>query len=408
MGYTKTVIKGVSWMSGLRMTTRVLTIVKTSVLARLLSPQEFGVFGIASIVLMFFEILTETGINVFLIQSKKNVDEYINSAWVVSIIRGIIISFSIFILSPLIASFFNTPDAEGILTLISMVPLIKGFINPSSVKFQKTLKFESEFWFRGFVFFFDVIATILFALLTHSVYSFVLGLIAGALLEVFISFAIFKPTPRFSMRKNYLSEIFHKGKWVTSYGVMHYFAENGDNIIVGRLLGSYPLGLYQTAYKISLLPISEVVDVVSKVIFPVYTKIADDKSRLFRAFIKTNLLTLCVSFLVGAIVFVFSREIVLVVLGSKWLDAVPVLRILAVYGILRTIAGPSSALFLSLGKQKYVALMIFARFSGLAITIYPLVAMFGLLGAGYSAIISVIVEIPAVLVLNYFIFRKKS
>lgn len=397
MGYSRRVIKGISWMSGFRMLTRALSFLKIAVLARLLTPSQFGIFGIASLVLAFLEMLTETGINIFLIQSKKGVDEYINSAWAISILRGIFVSLCIIISTPFITSFFNTPNASSILFLISVVPFVRGLINPSIVKLQKELKFHYEFWFRSSIFLFDAIVSMAVALLTHSVYSLVWGLIAGALLEVTLSFVLLRPIPRWVIHKDYFKEIFHKGKWVTASGIFNYFAQEGDSVAVGRIIGTSALGIYQMAYKISTLPISEVTDVVSKVVFPVYAIIEEDRARLKLAFMKSTLTISIVAIAVGMILFLFPKEIVLVVLGDKWLSVVPVLRVLTVYGVLRAISGSASALFLGVGMQKYVTNMTFLRFTALAITIYPLVKAFGIVGAGYSALISVLIEIPIIL-----------
>lgn len=402
MGYTRDALKGVSWISGFRILTRGMTFAKTIVLARVLTPAQFGVFGIASLILALLEMLTETGINVILIQSKEKIDEYIDSAWVVSILRGIIISLLLFLGAPFIASFFNTPDVLGILLFMSIVPFVRGFINPAVVNFQKELAFRTEFWFRSVLFFFDASIAIILALLTHSVYSLVWGLLAGAVLEVILSFIIVKPLPRFVIHKEYFKEIFHKGKWVTAYGIFNFIAQEGDNIVVGKIMGASSLGIYQMAYKISTLPISEITDVVGKVVFPVYVKIEGDRKRLLNAFCKTLLLTFFVSFCLGLIIFLFPKEIVQLFLGTKWLAAVPVLQVLAGYGVLRTIAGPASALFLAVGKQKYVTFMTLVRFLGLVITVYPFITMFGLVGAGYAALFSVAIEMP---VIAYFIYR---
>ncbi|HSA84258.1 MAG TPA: lipopolysaccharide biosynthesis protein [Patescibacteria group bacterium] len=406
MGYTRDAIRGISWMSGFRAVTRGMAFVKIAVLARVLSPAQFGVFGIASLVLTFLEVITETGINVFLIQSKKTIDDYIDSAWVVSIIRGIIISLLLVILSPVIASFFNTPEALPILLFISIVPFIKGFINPACVKFQKELQFNAEFWYRTAIFFVDSVIAIVIAYFTHSVYSLVWGLLAGAMIEVLLSFLLFRPTPRLHIENNYFMELFHKGKWVTLSGIFGYFTDNGDNVVVGKLLGASNLGLYQLAYKISILPISEVSDVVSRVIFPVYTKIAEDKRRLWRAFVKTNIFAFSASFTLGMIIFFFPAQIVLIFLGDKWLAAVPVLQVLSIYGVLRTIAGPSSSLFLAVGKQQYVTGMILVRLLALGVTIFPLISLYGLVGAAYAAIISVLIETPVVVYFVYRVFAK--
>ena len=167
-------------------------------------------------------------------------------------------------------------------------------------------------------------------------------------------------------------------------------------------MGSSALGIYQMAYKISILPITEVSDVISQVVFPVYTKIEGDIKRLIKAYIKTMLVIFVGTLTIGMLVFIFPTEIVRLILGPQWLSAVPVLKILAIYGILRSIAGPSSALFLSRGKQNYITAMTFIRFLTLIITIYPLILMYGMIGAGYSALISVLAEFPVII---YFIFK---
>lgn len=405
MGYTRDAIKGVSWMSAFRITNRLLTFVKIAVLARVLTPSQFGIFGIASLLLTFLEILTETGINIILIQAKENIDKYLNSAWVVSIIRGVFIFLVIFISAPFIASFFRTPESLNIIYLISLSPLIKGFINPAEVKLQKELKFSYEYRFRTALFLTDIVISTAVALITHSVYSLVFGLLVGSLLEVFLSFYFIKPTPRISFDMDYIKEIFHKGKWITAYSIFNYIGENGDNIVVGRLLGSYALGLYQVAYKVSYLPISEVSDVVNKVIFPVYSKIEGDRKRLLSAFWKTTGATSIFIVLLGTIVFLFPLQVVTIILGPQWISAVAVLRVLAIYGVIRALLGPSSALFLAAGKQNYVTAVTFTRLAALVITIYPLVARYGILGAGYSALFSAIVEIPVIL---FLIFKFKK
>src|SRR5512146_132535 len=107
MGYFKDTLRGISWMTALRGLMRGLAVIKIAILARILSPSQFGNYGIALLVLGFLEVLTETGINIFLIQKKDDTQKYLDSAWVVSIIRGILISGLILLASPYVASFFN-------------------------------------------------------------------------------------------------------------------------------------------------------------------------------------------------------------------------------------------------------------------------------------------------------------
>lgn len=408
MGYTKKTIKGISWMSGTRFVSRILAFLKIAVLARILTPTQFGLFGIASLLLSLLETLTETGINVVLIQTKAELHEYINAAWVVSILRGIIIALFIVVLAPSISLFFHTPSVIGIILFISLVPFVRGFINPSEVKFQKELNFHLQFWFQSGLYIVDALVSIIVVLLTHSVYSLAWGMLISALLEVVLSLLFIKPRPRFVIDRGYFKEIFHKGLLITTYTIFNYFSENLDNVVVGRFMGATNLGFYQMAYKISIIPITEITDIISPVIFPVYAKIAEDKKRLFNAHFRASLFTYVITFLLGLIIFLFPSQIILILIGRNWLSIAPVLQILAIYGALRTIAAPASALFLALGKQKYVTFMIFVRFLGLAIVIYFFVKLFGLIGAGYAQLLSVCLEIPIVFYLTYLTFRKRG
>lgn len=406
MGYSKDTFKGVSWVGALRISTRAITFIRIAILARLLSPAQFGIFGIGTLLLAFLEISTETGINVILIQERKELKEYVDAAWFVSIVRGIFISLLVILLAPFIATFFHTPDAYGLLLFISIIPLIRGVINPSIVRYQKDLEFHKEFWLRLSIFFLDSIVTIVMAFLYHNAYSFVWGLLAGAILEVLISFLFIKPQPRFHLAFEKVKYILHRGKWVTAYGIFQYIAEQGDNIAVGRILGTSPLGIYQVAYKFSTLPISEITDVVNKVVFPVYSRISEDKKRLLQAFFRTTIVITVASILLSGIIYFFSDEIIAVFLGKQWLAAIPVIKVLAVYGMVRAIFGSTSALFLAVRKQEYVTSMIFIRCLGLAVTIVPFTLWYGLVGAGYSALFSSLIELPIILFFLYKIFRK--
>ncbi|MBI4999492.1 lipopolysaccharide biosynthesis protein [Candidatus Gottesmanbacteria bacterium] len=402
MGYFKDAIKGVSWMGGARVAMRAVGFLRIAILARLLLPVQFGVFGIAVLTISFLEIITETGINVFLIQEKADLEEYVNTAWLVSIIRGLLISLLIVLTAPLVVGFFNVPGAYGLFLLASFIPLLKGFINPSVVRFQKELQFNKEFFYRVSIYTIDSTIAIVFALWTHSAASLVLGLIGGAIFEVVLSFIIVEPRPKFAFEGEKIKRIINRGKWMTLAGIFNYFFQNGDNIVVGKILGTSSLGLYQAGYSLSTLPITEVADIFGKVTFPVYVKISDNTQRLKEAFLKVvfSVSGLVIPF--GIILFFFTKEIVLLVLGQNWLEAVPAIKVLAIYGVIRAISGISSALFLALKKQEFVTGLTFVSVLGLAILVVPFTLRFGLVGAGLSVLFGSLAALP---VIGYYLLK---
>lgn len=408
MGYFRQTLKGVSWMGLLRGSTRVIAFVKIGILARILTPDEFGLFAIASLVLAFLEIITDTGINVFLIQGEGEIKKYLNTAWVVSIARGILITTIMYLGASFISDYFNSPNAYPLLVFMSIVPFVRGLINPLIITYQKELQFQKEFLVRFFIFLTDASIATIVALITHSAISMVWGIFAGVVLEVILSFAIFKPWPKLKIDFVKIKHLVRRGKWVTAYRIFDYAFRQGDDIVVGRLLASSALGIYQVGYKISSLPISEVADVFGRVVFPVYSKIADDKKRLKKAFLKTfaSISLLVIPF--GFVFYLFPELIVKILLGNQWLEAVPVIRTLAVFGILRGLAAPATGLFLALKKQEYVTVVTFFGILGLALTIYPFVTSNGIIGAARAALVGAFAIWPPIIYYLLKIFKNEK
>lgn len=402
MGYTRQAIKGFSWTAGIRIITRVFSLVKNVVIARILSPYQFGAFGIATLVLVFAEIVTETGINTFLIQNKEDTDKYISTSWLVSIIRGIIIFLVIITAAPFISSFFRNNDAAFLLILISFVPLLRGFINPSVIKFQKNLMFHKQFFYETSCFLVEALLSITLILITHKTEALVYGMLISTIFEIIISFLMVKPTPKLMFDLSIFRKVLGYGKWITVSTILNYFYQHGDDIVVGRILGSAPLGLYDMAYRISLVPLSDVSDVISNVTFPVYVRISNEKERLKKAFLKTLSGVILLTLPIGIVLFIFPREIISIVLGDKWISAAPALQVLGIFGFVRAISSFSQNIFLSIGKQNIFTLISLVGLTGLALTIVPFVATWGITGAALSALLGTSLTIP---VIYYYIYK---
>lgn len=408
MGYTKDALKGVSWVGAFRLSMRAITLVRTAALARLLTPSQFGTFGIAILVLGLIEMLTETGINVFLVQKKEEIDKYIDTAWVVSILRGIFMALFIIVSAPFVASFFGSQEVLPLLFLTSVIPFIRGFINPSLVKFQKELWFDREFWLKSGLFLIEAVVSVGVAFITREATSIIWGLIVSACVEVFLSFLLLFPRPRFVIDWDKMRMILNRGKWMTLASFFNYLFYNGDNIVVGRVLGVSSLGFYQMGYRIATLPITEVSDVVTRVTFPVYTRIADDKRRLKRAFLKTLFTVFLVTLPFAFLLLFFPEPIVQIVLGDRWLPIVPVLRILALFGVIRAVSSVSFSVFLALGKQEYVSIVTFVGLFGLGVTIIPLVLEYGIIGAAFAAFIASLAPLPVIAFLTRKILTERK
>ncbi len=243
MSFFKKTISGLSWTSALWGVIRVSTLLRIAILARLLSFEAFGAFGVATLALSLLEILTETGINPFLLQEGEDYKKYLNTAWVVSIFRGLFISLLLLIATPFVAAFFKIPSSVPLLYIASLIPLIRGFINPACIKFQKQLQFHKEFFYRFSIIAIEILSSIIIVWFVRNASGMIWALVISALTEVVLSFLWIKPHPVFTAEMDKVKQIFSRGKWITGFGILDYAFSQGDNIVVGRMLGASVLGL---------------------------------------------------------------------------------------------------------------------------------------------------------------------
>lgn len=405
MSYLKKSLVGLSWTAALRGGVRLATIARIAILARILTPGQFGSFGIAAMALGLLEILTETGINVVLLQEKDDYLDYIDSSWVVSIFRGIIIMALMVLTAPMVANFFSSPESLSLLYLVAWVPLIRGFINPACIKFLKKLQFAKEFSYRLVITATEIGVSVAAALITRSAASFGWGLIISAVTEVIMSFVFINPRPKFHFDSQKILYVLNNGKWITGSGIFDYIMTQGDNTAVGKILGAGALGIYRTAYSFSTLPVAEISQIFYTVMFPVFVEMKNDIHRLRQAVVRSISVVSGIMILAGLMVFVLADFLVKLLLGNNWLLAIPVIKILALAGIFRGLAYCFNPIFVAMGKQRYVTLVIFISMTGLIVTIVPFVRLYGVVGAAYSAAFGSLIALPVTALLAWKLLR---
>ncbi len=406
MGYKKDVIKGLSFIGSLRFLTKAVGFLETIILARILAPEQFGIYAIALLALGLLETITQTGVNVVLVQEKET-DKYVSSAWIISILRGLVIMIILLIAAPFIANFFHSPASVTLLYWISIVPLLRGFINPAVVKLQKDLLFAKNFWYQTIILVIDTTVSIIVTYITQNPIGIVVGLLAGVIVELVLSYIIVSPRPSFHFEKAYIATIFHRGKWITGTAIFDYLFTNMDNIAVGRMLGASSLGIYQLAYSLAVMPFVELGNAFNYVMFPIFSKLTHDRSRLRNAFIKM-ILGVAVLAIPFVIIFTVVPQIFVFILGEKWSAIVSVLPILSVVGFVKALSNMAAALFLSEIKQKYAMVITFVTTISMLATLVPLVQNYGIVGAAIAALIGSLVALPFYLYFVWQLLRKNA
>ena len=380
------------WVFSLRASSQILFFIRTIVLARILAPQEFGIFAIIQLSIGLIESVSETGINKALIQKQANIDRYLDTAWTIQIFRNALIALFLFCSSNYVAAFFDAPEVIQPLQIMCAAIFISGFNNIGIIYFQKELEFNRQFNYQIAALFAEMAVSIVVAILLRSVWALVTGHLTGTFMRLILSYRIHSYRPKFEFKKQKVIDLINYGKWVFSSNSIGYFVVNLDNMVIGKLLGSAKLGLFQMAFRLSNMAATEITHVVSQVAFPLYSKVQDQSSRLKNVFLWTMRSVSLVSLPIAGGFFVLTPELVGVILGKKWLPMASALQLLCLVGAVRSITANFGALFLSTGRPDVQTKASLINLVVLAISIYPMVNHFGMMGAVYARLLTFVTQ----------------
>ncbi|MBD3413768.1 MAG: oligosaccharide flippase family protein, partial [Candidatus Aminicenantes bacterium] len=380
-----------AWVFGIRFVHQVFYLGRLIILARLLAPRDFGLMGIALLTMMTLETFSQTGFQQALIQKKENIKNYLDAAWTVLVIRGVILFSIIVLIAPLIAKFFETPQAKGVVQAIGLAVLIQAFTNVGVIYFKKELEFNKQFVYITAGTITDFTVAVTAAFLLRSVWALLFGLIAGKLAQLIVSYIIHPYKPKFSLDFHKARELFGFGKWVLGSSILILLITQGDDLLVGKILGVTMLGFYQMAYRFSNTPATEITHVISSVAYPAYSKLQENLDKLRDAYFRVLKVVTFLTFPLTAAIFVLTRDFVVLFMGDKWSPMIPAMRILAFAGLFRSIAAISGPLFLSIGKPKIDTKMQAIRFCIIAVFIYPFIKNWGIEGASWVIVGSIFI-----------------
>jgi O-antigen/teichoic acid export membrane protein len=359
------------------------------VLARLLVPKDFGLFGIALLTISAVEIFSRTGFQTALIQKKEDTESYLNTAWTVSALRSVVLFFLLFLSAPLIGKLFNSPQASSVIKVIAITTLLSGFSNIGIIFFQKELEFNKQFIYEISGALVELTVAITLAFILQNVWALVWGLLASSFIRFLLSYALHPSRPHFELNKEKFKDLFTFGKWILGSGILAFLVTQGDDIFVGKMLGVTALGLYQMAFTLSSLPATEITHVISQVTFPTYSKLQDDIPRLREAYLKVLQLTAFLTFPIAGGIFLFAPDFVIIFMGDKWIPIVPALKILVFAGLFRSLLATTGPILHAIGKPKVDTTWQMIRLLILFLSIYPLTLRWGISGTSTAVLLSI-------------------
>jgi O-antigen/teichoic acid export membrane protein len=383
MSSKQKVLHGLSWSLISRVGVQAFQFLFGVALARVLSPAEFGVFGMLIAFTGFAQVLAEGGLNAALIykQDASEVDQ--STAFWLQIIAGLILALVFFFAAPFIADFYETPILTPLTQLVSWVFLIQAFGQTHYANFSKQFRFKALAVASITGMFVSGTVAIVLALEGYGVWALAWQAIAGALTNSGLYWLQSRWRPRFVFSWHSAGELWRYSIYLLGHMSLNYWLRNGDKLVIGKVLGASELGLYSRAYTLMLLPLNNLGTVIGQVMFPALSAMQNDIPRFARAYVKSTQMIALLAFPVMFGLAVLSGPFILFVYGPKWAEAVPILQILSLVGLFQSIVFPVGWVFTSLGKTKSQFLLSIL-FTFLFVAVIAAGIQYGLLGVSYA------------------------
>jgi O-antigen/teichoic acid export membrane protein len=352
----RTIIRGLQWTYVSVALQGILKLAALMILARLLTPRDFGLLGFALLCTNFIERIAQGGIAPAVVQLESAPSAIISTAWWMSLVLGVISTVVIFVSAGQMAMFFGEHQLEPIIKALSIGCLLEALIAVPEALLQRELKCREIMFSEnlGYLVSMVGICTVL-AFIGYGVWSLVVAQLALKVVRLIVITAL---APKYVITAGSLDQVRHLARMSFGFSLgrlLNFFSLQGDNFVVGRMLGTEALGMYNRAYQLMTLPAMYVGQVFERVMFPAMARKQSAKEELGKEFlIALEVLTL-IALPVGVAMFVLAREIVLVGFGERWRSVIPVVSVLSFGVFFRTAYKCSDTVVRSVGAVYHYA-----------------------------------------------------
>jgi lipopolysaccharide exporter len=384
---------GVGWNASSSLISQLIGFIRSIVIARLLAPEEFGLFGMALTIMLGLSALTTIGLDQTIVahkfETRDELDAHLNTAWSAELLRSCFVTLLLLALAYPMARFYGQQQLRVIISILSLTILIQGFQNIGLVILRKEISFARIFWYELATSVGGATLTIVLALFMRNVWALVYGLLATAALGTGLSYIFHSYRPRLAFERVALQRALNFGKFALVIAVASYVTTMADNVMVGRLLGTSALGNYALAYNLASVPIGVLVYALSRVLSPAFAEItAGRPKRLEQAFTKVFIISSMILISITVPMFLLAGEIVQLLFGSRWITAGTALRVLSLIIPFRGLVLIITTVFFGLNQPKQVATGKTLEAIVFLALLYPLIITLGLVGAAWAGVIA--------------------
>lgn len=347
---THKAMRSVKWSASMEIVSRTASPIVTVILARLLTPTDFGVVATAMIAISFAQMFWDAGLSKALVQTDKAPEDATHVVFWTNVGLGLVIYAILYVTAPWLAAFFNSPETGPVLRVLGLQIVIASLSSVQQALFVRELDFRRLFWVKLITAFVPGIIAIPLAFYGYGVWALVIGSLAGQTLNLVLLWRFSQWRPRLQYDRHLARGMFGFGIWVLAESLGAWLIMWGDNLIVGRFLGIDELGVYRTGWMLVTIIFGLVLNPFLPVLYPTFSRMQNDLPSLKANFHKINRVIISLSLPMGIGLLLLGPEIAHVLFGSQWYGLGLVLSLMGLASGLAWSVGINTELYRAMGR----------------------------------------------------------
>jgi lipopolysaccharide exporter len=372
----KELFSGTLWVVSARWGIRAIGLVSTVVLARLLTPADFGIIALAMLVVGLIEIFNETGLVIYIIRHPDPQRSDFDTVFTLQLIIGALLTVAIVVAAPFGAAFFRAPEIEPVIQVLALRSLLWGLENPGIIWFRRNMVFRKDFEFMVVNKLVSFAVTMVAAVLLRNYWALAIGILSGGVVSTIQSYRMHPYRPRLSLAATRRAWSF--STWMLLVHMLEFANTKIDEIIIGRVRSTTEMGYYNVGSDIAATPVQELVYPMTRVWVPAFARLAHDQALLEQTYRWVISAVAILALSVGVGLSLVAHDFALLVLGPAWIPAVPVIQILAVAAAMAAMTMPLGSVLGATGDPRVVLSLAGVRTVLLVATMVPAAIFYGL------------------------------
>ncbi len=390
---------GMGWIVGWRMVTRVLGLCNTLILVRLLLPSDFGLVALGTGFALAVDMLSVLGVEDALVRERAPTRAMYDSAFTMSALRSLATAVVIAAVAVPIGRFFGEPRLANVLYALAAGALIQGAGNIGVIDFRREMEFHKEFVLQVLPRILSIVVTIACALIWHSYWALVAGILANRTGRTVFSYRMHPYRPKLTLRA--WRSLIGFSVWTWAVCMVTLVRDRMDTFVIGRVLNAAHVGMYSIGEEVAALPTTELVAPLGRACFSGFTAARYSGGSVAETYMRAVSTTFLLTLPAGLGVSLLADPLVRLAVGSRWVEAIPVIQVLGVMGALTVFGNVAGVLFSVFGVLRLQFLVGAACVVARLLLLLPLVARYGIVGAAIGSLLGAGIEQAALAMLAF-------